>query len=298
MRENWEDPEYRKILWHTASHVLAEAVTTLYTKAKPTIGPPIEEGFYYDFFIDHNFTPEDLEKIEKKMIEILREKKDIVGEEVTKKEALEKFKDNKFKQELINEFAKEGKKLTIFKQGKFYDLCRGGHVDNTKRIKAVKLLKVSASYWRGDSKKETLQRIYGIAFPKQSMLENYLKQKEEAEKRNHIKLGKELDLFSMHDEAPGTVFFHGKGTVIWNELIAFAREEQRKRNYQEVMAPIILKKEVWLKSGHWDHYKDNMYFINADDEEYAVKPMNCPGNILIYKNKRHSYRDLPVRIAE
>tara|TARA_Y100000310_G_scaffold344521_1_gene457723 strand:+ start:2214 stop:3944 length:1731 start_codon:yes stop_codon:yes gene_type:complete len=298
MREDWENPEYRKVLWHTASHVLAEAVVSLYPKAKPTIGPPIEGGFYYDFFVDKAFTPEDFEKIEKKMMEILREKREIVGKEVSKKEALEKFKGNKFKQELINEFAKEKKKLTIFKQGKFYDLCKGGHVDNTKRIKAVKLLKVSASYWRGDSKKESLQRIYGIAFPKQSMLENYLKQKEEAEKRNHLKLGKELDLFSMQGEAPGTVFFHAKGTILWNELTNFAREEQRKRNYEEVITPIILKKELWLKSGHWDHYKENMYFTEIDKEDYAVKPMNCPGHTLVYSNSRHSYRDLPIRMGE
>ncbi|HZX19481.1 MAG TPA: threonine--tRNA ligase [archaeon] len=294
----WKDLEGKKSLWHTATHVLAEAVTSIYPKAKPTMGPSIEEGFYYDFFIDKNFTPEDLEKIEKKMIEIIREKRKIEREEVDRKKALEKFSENKFKKELINEFALEGKTLSIYKQGKFYDLCKGGHVSNTEAIKAVKLLKVSSAYWRGDAKKESLQRIYGIAFPKASMLEEYLKQKEEAEKRNHIKLGKELDLFSFHDEAPGTVFFHAKGTTLWNELINFAREEQRKRNFQEVMAPIILKKELWLTSGHWDHYKENMYFTTVDKEEYAVKPMNCPGNILVYKNKRHSYRDLPIRIAE
>ncbi len=294
----WEDIEGKKSLWHTASHVLAEAVTSLFPDAKPTIGPPIEEGFYYDFFVKKNFTPEDLAKIEKKMMQIISEKRKIEREEVDKKKALEKFAQNKFKQELIEEFAEAGKKLSIYRQEKFYDLCKGGHVSNTEKIKAVKLLKTSASYWRGDSKRESLQRIYGIAFPKESMLQEYLKQKEEAEKRNHLKLGKELDLFSMQDEAPGTIFFHAKGTQLWNTLQEFARTEQKKRNYQEVIAPIILKKELWLKSGHWDHYKDNMYFTKIDDEEYAVKPMNCPGHILIYANARHSYRDLPIRMAE
>ncbi|PIN84813.1 MAG: threonine--tRNA ligase [Candidatus Diapherotrites archaeon CG11_big_fil_rev_8_21_14_0_20_37_9] len=294
----WDDLEGKKSLWHTGSHVMAEAVTKLFPNAKPTIGPPIDEGFYYDFYTEKPFSTEDLAKIEKQMMEIVKEKRKIEREIVSKEKAIEKFSGNKFKQELINEFTGEGKTLSIYYQEKFYDLCKGGHVSNTEKIKAVKLLKVSAAYWRGDSKRESLQRIYGIAFPKASMLEEYVKQKEEAEKRNHLKLGKELDLFSMQGEAPGTIFFHSKGTIIWNELEAFAREEQRKRNYKEVKTPIILKKELWLKSGHWDHYKENMYFTTIDDEEYAVKPMNCPGHILVYANTRHSYRDLPIRMSE
>jgi threonyl-tRNA synthetase len=294
----WQDDEGKKSMWHTASHVLAEAVTELFPEAKPTIGPPIEEGFYYDFHTKEPFTPEDLNKIEKKMQEIIKEKRKIEREETEKNEAIKKFKGNKFKQELIEEFAQQGKKITIYKQGKFYDLCKGGHVTNTEKIGEIKLLKTSSAYWKGDQTKETLQRIYGIAFPKQTMLEEFLKNKEEAEKRNHTKIGKELKIFSMHEEAPGTIFFHNAGTIIWNELVNFAREEQKKRGYIEVITPIIMKKELWLKSGHWDHYKENMYFTKIDNEEYAIKPMNCPGHTLIYSNNRHSYRDLPIRMAE
>ncbi|HLC79951.1 MAG TPA: threonine--tRNA ligase [archaeon] len=294
----WNDDEGKKSLWHSGAHVLAEAVRSIYKDARNTIGPPIDEGFYQDFFTKTPFTPQDLEKIEKKMMEIIKSKRKIEREVVDKKKALEKFKDNKFKQELIEEFAGAGKTITIYKQGDFLDLCKGGHVSNTDVIKAVKLLKVSSAYWRGDPKRESLQRIYGIAFPKESMMQEYLKQKEEAEKRSHIKLGKELSLFSMHQEAPGTIFFHPKGTVIWNELVKFAREEQAKRNYSEVITPIIMKKELWLKSGHWDHYRENMYFTQIDKEEYALKPMNCPGHVLVFANSRHSYKDLPIRIAE
>ncbi len=294
----WEDEEGKKSLWHTASHVLAEAVTTLFPEAKPTIGPPIEEGFYYDFYAEKSFTPEDLKEIEKKMKEIIKEKRQIERQEVTKEEALQKFSDNKFKQELIKEFSEQGKKITIYKQGKFYDLCKGGHVPNTEKIKALKLLKVSSSYWKGDQTKESLQRIYGIAFPKESMLTDYLKNKEEAEKRNHTKLGRELKIFTMHEQAPGTAFFHNNGTIIWNELVSFARQEQAKRGYIEVITPIILKKEIWIKSGHWDHYKQNMYFTKIDEEEYAVKPMNCPGHTIIYSAERHSYKDQPIRMSE
>ncbi|MEM4326732.1 MAG: TGS domain-containing protein, partial [Candidatus Diapherotrites archaeon] len=233
----WQDQEGKKSLWHTASHVLAEAVTTLYPEAKPTIGPPIEEGFYYDFYIEKSFTPKDLEEIEKKMKEIIKEKRQIERQELTIEEALTKFSNNKFKQELIKEFSEQGKRITIYKQGKFYDLCKGGHVSNTEKIKAIKLLKVSSSYWRADQTKESLQRIYGIAFPKESMLQEYIKNKEEAEKRSHTKLGKELKIFSMHEQAPGTAFFHNNGTIIWNELINFARQEQTKRNYIEVITP-------------------------------------------------------------
>ncbi|MCR4369039.1 MAG: threonine--tRNA ligase [archaeon] len=294
----WEDLEGKKSLWHTGAHVLAEAVRSLYKDARNTIGPPLEEGFYQDFYTPRPFTPDDFEKIEKKMMEIIKSKRKIERSVVDKQTALKKMKDNKFKQELIEEFAGEKKTITLYTQGDFIDLCKGGHVSNTDAIKAVKLLKVSSAYWRGDQKKESLQRIYGIAFPKSGMLDDYLKMKEEAEKRNHLKLGKELNLFSMQQEAPGTVFFHHKGATIWNTLVDFSRKEHTKRGYQEVIAPIILKKEMWLKSGHWNHYKENMYFTKIDKEEYAIKPMNCPGHMLIYKNTRHSYRDLPIRISE
>lgn len=294
----WNDLEGKQSLWHTAAHVLAEAVTSMYRDARNTIGPALEEGFYQDFFTEKPFTPDDLGKIEKKMMEIIKEKRTIVREVVDKKAALKEFTWNKFKQELIEEFAGAGKTITIYRQGKFTDLCRGGHVSSTEKIRAVKLLKVSSAYWRGDAKRESLQRIYGIAFPKASMLEEYVKRKEEAEKRSHLKLGKDMNLFTMHEEAPGTIFFHSKGATIWNELIGFAREEQGKRGYREVITPIIMKKELWLKSGHWQHYHESMYFTDIDKEEYAVKPMNCPGHVLLYASNRHSYRELPIRIAE
>ena len=298
MAGKWSEQDYRQQLWHTASHVLAEAVTSLFPDAKPTIGPPIEEGFYYDFDVKKPFTPDDLKKIEQKMSEIIKRNDKIVGKEISKEEALQLFKGNQFKQELINEFAGEGKKLTVFSQGKFLDLCKGGHVESTGKIKAVKLVKTSGAYWRGSEKNPMLQRIYGIAFPEKSMLEEWVKRVEEAEKRNHLRLGKELDLFSMQEEAPGTVFFHPKGKIVWNELEGFLRKEQFKRGYVEVTTPIIMKEELWKKSGHWDHYKENMYFTEIDEEGYAIKPMNCPGHILIYKNSRHSYRELPQRITE
>ncbi|MBI4210526.1 MAG: threonine--tRNA ligase [Candidatus Diapherotrites archaeon] len=294
----WDDEDGKKSMWHTGAHVLAEAVTSLYKDAKNTIGPPVDEGFYQDFFVERPFTPDDLAKIEKRMDEILHEKKTIVREVVDKKKALAEFGWNSFKQELIEEFAGAGKTITLYKQGKFTDLCKGGHVSDTGKIGAVKLLKVSSAYWRGDAKRESLQRIYGIAFPKAAMLEQWVKQKEEAEKRGHLRLGKELDLFSMQQEAPGTAFFHKNGTAIWNELIKFAREEQGKRGYIEVITPLIMKKGLWLKSGHWEHYRENMYFTNIDGEEYAVKPMNCPGHTLIYADSKHSYRELPIRMSE
>src|SRR3989338_2458628 len=215
----WNDAEGKAALWHTGAHVLAEAVRALYKDARNTIGPPIEEGFYQDFYTPEPFTPDDLEKIEKKMAEIIKSKRKIERYVVDKKTALEKMKDNRFKRELIEEFAGAGKTITLYTQGDFIDLCKGGHVSNTEVIKAVKLLKVSGAYWRGDTKKESLQRIYGIVFPEQKMLTEFLEQQKKALENSHLKLGKELGLFSMHEEAPGAVFFHQKGTVIYNELV-------------------------------------------------------------------------------
>ena len=294
----WNDLEGKQSLWHSAAHVLAEAVTSLYPHAKPTIGPPIEEGFYYDFFVEKPFTNEDLEKIEKKMNEIVKEKRNIEREVVSRDEAMKKFRDNKFKQELIGEFAGKGKTISIYRQGKFFDLCKGGHVSSTEKIKALRLTKMSGAYWKGNQKNESLQRIYGIAFPEQKMLDEFLEVQKKASEHSHLKLGRELDLFSMQEEAPGTVFFHPKGTVVYNELVDFLRREQFKRNYNEVSTPQIMKKILWEKSGHWEHYRKNMYFTKIDEEDYAVKPMNCPGHILIYNSERHSYRELPIRIAE
>ncbi|MBI4044893.1 MAG: threonine--tRNA ligase [Candidatus Diapherotrites archaeon] len=294
----WNDAEGKKALWHTAAHVLNEAVQEVFPDALPAIGPPIDEGFYFDFDVSHPFTKEDLEKIEKKMIEIISRKEKVHGKKLEKKDAIRLFEKNPYKKELIEEFTGAGKTLTVYFTGKFADLCKGGHVSETGKIKAVKILKTSGAYWRGDQKNKSLQRIYGIAFPEKKMLDEYLEMQKKAAENSHLKLGKELDLFSMHEEAPGTVFFHPKGTVIYNKLMEFLRREQEKRNYLEVITPMIMKKKLWEQSGHFEHYKENMYFVEIDEEDFAVKPMNCPGHILIFGEKRRSYRELPLRIAE
>ena len=292
---DWKKEDDRKRFWHSTSHVLAAAVKELYPKAKLAIGPAIENGFYYDFDTKP-FKPEDLEKIEKKMLEIIKENEKFVKKEIGKAQALKQFKDEPYKIELIKELP--GKKVSTYTSGKFIDLCKGPHIESTGKIGAVKLLRVSGAYWKGSEKNKMLQRIYGISFPDKKMLRKWLFAKEEAEKRNHLKLGKTLDLFSMQQEAPGCVFIHPNGMVIWNELVKFWKDEHRKAGYVEINTPIILKKELWEKSGHWDHYKENMYFTTIDKEDFAVKPMNCPGGILIYKTKRRSYRELPMRVAE
>jgi len=289
--------EGKEVFWHSTSHLMAEAVMDLFPNAKPTIGPAIEEGYYYDFDIDEAFTPEDLTKIEKKMYEHAKKKEKFERKEISKKEALDLFRDNLYKTELIKELP-DNEKISIYSCGSFTDFCRGPHVSHTGLLKASKLLKVSGAYWRGDEKNKMLQRIYGISFPEKDELKAYINRLEESKKRNHLKLGKELDIFSMHDEAPGVPFFHANGMAIWNALMGFWRTEHAKRGYVEVNGPIVLKKELWIQSGHWDHYKENMYFTKIDDEDYAIKPMNCPGHILIYKTKRHSYRDFPIRMAE
>ncbi len=292
---NWKKEEDRKRFWHSTSHVLAEAVKELYPKTKLAIGPAIEEGFYYDFDIKP-FKPEDLEKIGKKMLEIIKANEKFIKKEISKEQALKQFKDEPYKIELIKELP--GKKVSTYTSGKFTDLCKGPHIESTGRIGAVKLLRVSGAYWKGSEKNKMLQRIYGISFPDKKMLRQWLFVREEAEKRNHLKLGKKLDLFSMQPEAPGCVFIHPNGMVVWNELVKFWKDEHRKAGYVEVSTPIILKKTLWEQSGHWDHYKENMYFTTIDKEDFAVKPMNCPGGILIYKTKRRSYRELPMRVAE
>jgi len=295
-RIDWKKPEDRKKFWHSSSHVMAAAVKEIFPKAKLAIGPAIEEGFYYDFDVKESFKPEDFEKIEKKMAEIIKRNEKFVKKDVGKKDALKLFKDEPYKIELINELP--GKKVSLYYTGKFVDLCKGPHIDKAGQIGSFKLLKVSGAYWRGSEKNKMLQRIYGVSFQDKKQLRQWLHLREEAEKRNHVKLGKELDLFSMHPEAPGAVFIHPNGMVIWNLLIEFWMREHEKAGYVEVQTPIIMKKELWERSGHWDHYKENMYFTEIDGEEFAVKPMNCPGGILIYKNSRHSYRELPMRIAE
>jgi threonyl-tRNA synthetase len=293
---DWSKEEDRQRFWHSSSHVMAAAVKQLFPDAKFAIGPSIEEGFYYDFDSSRPFTPDDLQRIEKKMLEIIAEKQGFEKKEIDKKKALELFKGQQYKIELINELP--GKNVSIYANGSFTDLCKGPHLENSGQIKAIKLLRVAGAYWRGSEKNKMLQRIYGISFPEEKMLQQWVQRKEEAEKRNHMLLGKQLDLFSMQQEAPGCVFIHPKGMIVWNELANFWRTEHTKAGYVEVNTPLILRKDLWVQSGHWDHYKENMYFTKIDDEDFAVKPMNCPGGILIFKTKRHSYRDLPIRMAE
>lgn len=287
------DAELEK-LRHSCSHVLAQAVKKLFPKAKLGIGPAIEDGFYYDFD-GVDFKEEDLERIEKEMHKTIKENQKFEELDVTKKKAEQMLKDEPYKLELLQEL--KGK-ITFYKNNDFIDLCKGPHVKSTGEIKAFKLMKIAGAYWKGDSNRPMLQRIYGVAFKTEKELRQYLHFLEEAEKRNHIKLGKELGIFSMHEEAPGFPFFHPKGMIIWNELMKYWKEEHNKEGYSEVKTPIILNKNLWEQSGHWEHYKENMYFTKIDQKDFAVKPMNCPGGILIYKTNLHSYRELPLRVAE
>ncbi|WP_373877508.1 threonine--tRNA ligase [Tepidanaerobacter syntrophicus] len=295
----FEDEEARKAFWHSTSHVMAQAVKRLFPETKLAIGPAIDEGFYYDFDRDESFTPSDLEKIENEMAKIVAEDYPFCRIDVTKEEALSEFKKmgEPYKVELI-EALPEDVPISFYQQGEFKDLCAGPHIPSTGKIKAFKLTSLAGAYWRGDERNKMLQRIYGISFPKKSMLDEYLKRIEEAKKRDHRKLGRELDIFSLHEEGPGFPFFHPNGMVIWNLLTDFWRKEHTKRGYKEIKTPIILNEELWRRSGHWDHYKENMYFTQIDGENYAVKPMNCPGGILMYKTDSHSYRDLPIRLGE
>ncbi|WP_373877784.1 threonine--tRNA ligase [Tepidanaerobacter syntrophicus] len=295
----FEDEEGRKAFWHSTSHVMAQAVKRLFPETKLAIGPAIDEGFYYDFDRDESFTPSDLEKIENEMAKIAAEDYPFCRIDVTKEEALSEFKKmgEPYKVELI-EALPEDAPISFYQQGEFKDLCAGPHIPSTGKIKAFKLTSLAGAYWRGDERNKMLQRIYGISFPKKSMLDEYLKRIEEAKKRDHRKLGRELDIFSLHEEGPGFPFFHPNGMVIWNLLTDFWRKEHTKRGYKEIKTPIILNEELWRRSGHWDHYKENMYFTQIDGENYAVKPMNCPGGILMYKTDSHSYRDLPIRLGE
>lgn len=295
----FKDEEGKQIFWHSSAHVLAQAVKELWPKTKLTIGPAIEQGFYYDFDIEKPFTPDDLSIIEKKVKEIVNRRIDFKRETISKKDLLTvmKERDEPYKIEMITEKIK-GNETTVYHQDDFVDFCRGPHVPNTKMIKAFKLTKIAGAYWKGNAKNKMLQRIYGIAFPDKKGLKEYLHLIEEAEKRDHRKIGKELDLYSFQDEAPGMPFFHAKGQHIWNVLVTFVRGLLKERDYQLVKAPIILNKDLWLRSGHWDHYSENMYFTKIDDQDFAVKPMNCPGHMLIFKNAMHSYRDLPIRMGE
>ncbi|WKY48875.1 threonine--tRNA ligase [Eubacteriaceae bacterium ES3] len=295
----FEDEGGKHAFWHTGSHLLAQAVKRLYPEAKLAIGPAIDNGFYYDIDVDVIITPEIMEKIEKKMKEIVKEGLEITRFELPRNEALKKVREEGeiYKEELIEKLPEDAV-ISFYQQGEFTDLCAGPHLKDLKGIKAIKLLSLAGAYWRGDEKNKMLQRIYGITFPKKSELDDYLTKLEEAKKRDHRKLGKELDLFSLQDEGPGFPFFHPKGMIIRNELENFWRQEHQKRGYQEIRTPIILNAELWKRSGHWDHYRENMYFTEIDESSYAVKPMNCPGAMLVYKRTGHSYRELPIKMAE
>lgn len=293
------DPEGLRALRHTASHIMAQAILRLWPDTKLAIGPAIDNGFYYDMDTEHVFSPEDFPKIEKEMAKIVKENLPLEHRVVAREEALAKFRasGDVYKVELIENLP-EDSVITFYSQGEFTDLCAGGHVPSTGKVKAFKLMSVAGAYWRGDEKNKMLQRIYGTAFPSQEELDQYLFLLEEAERRDHRKLGKELDLFSFQPEGPGFPFFHPKGMVLRNALLEFWRELHREYQYEEISTPVILNRDLWMQSGHWDHYRDNMYFTKIDDEDYAVKPMNCPGSILYFKSGLRSYRDLPIRVAE
>ncbi|PRT11204.1 threonine--tRNA ligase [Bacillus thuringiensis] len=288
-----------EIAKHSAAHILAQAVKRLYGDINLGVGPVIENGFYYDMDLPSSVNIEDLRKIEKEMKKIINENIKIERVEVSREEAAKLFQeiDDSLKLELL-EAIPSGESVTLYKQGEFVDLCRGPHLPSTGYLKAFQLTHVSGAYWRGDSNKQVLQRIYGVAFSSQKELEEYLHFVEEAAKRNHRKLGSELELFMFSEEAPGMPFYLPKGQIIRNELEAFLREIQKEYNYQEVRTPFMMNQEVWERSGHWGHYKDNMYFSEVDNKSFALKPMNCPGHMLMFKNKLHSYRELPIRMCE
>ena len=297
----FENEEYRQTYWHTCSHIMAQAVKRLWPEVKLAIGPSIKEGWYYDMDAPFAFTPEHMAEIEAEMRKICKEKLKLERFELPREEAI-KFmeeKDEPYKVELIQDLPEDAH-ISFYKQGEFTDLCAGPHLDSTGRVKgnAIKLLACNAAYWRGDSNRETLQRIYGIAFPKKEELDAYLERIEEAKRRDHRKLGKELGLFMLTDEGPGFPFFLPKGMVLKNTLIDYWRQVHKRYGYVEVSTPIILNRRLWERSGHWDHYKQNMYTTVIDGEDYAVKPMNCPGGMLVYASEPHSYRDLPMRVGE
>jgi threonyl-tRNA synthetase len=284
---------------HSASHVLAHAVKRLYPTARLGIGPAIENGFYYDIEFEEPISSDDLEVIEKEMKKIIREKKPIRRREMSREEALQLFGDmgESYKLELINDLPGDVV-ISCYEQDDFIDLCAGPHLAHTGMVKAFKLTGLAGAYWRGDERNPMLQRIYGTAFPAKERLDHYLAMIEEAKKRDHRRLGRELDLFSLHDEGPGFPFLHHNGMVIWQELTDFWRREHRLAGYEEIKTPLILNRSLWEQSGHWDHFRENMYFTKIDEQDFAVKPMNCPGSMLVYRSKMHSYRDLPRRIAE
>ncbi len=291
--------EGKKAFWHTSAHVLAQAIKRLYPDAKCAIGPAIENGFYYDFDFDFSFNEENLRDVEAEMMRIVKESLSLSVENKSKPEAIAYMEEQQepFKLEMIKELP-EGERISFYRQGDYVEFCRGPHLANVSYIKAVKLLSVAGAYWRGDEHNKMLTRIYGISFPKASMMEDYLHQLEEAKARDHRKLGKELELFAIMDEGPGLPFYFPKGLILKNQLIDYWRKIHLREGYQEISTPIMLMRSLWEKSGHWDHYRDNMYVTSVDDMDYAIKPMNCPGGMLVYKSKSHSYREFPIRVGE
>ena len=296
---NFEDEQVRNTYRHTASHIMAQAVKNLWPDTKLAIGPAIDNGFYYDFESEHKFSEEDFLKIQKEMKKIVQANYPLERFELPRAEAiaLMEEKNEPYKVELINDLPEDAV-ISFYKQGDFVDLCAGPHMESTGKIKAFKLMSVAGAYWRGDSDRQMLQRIYATAFPTQAELDEYVKRLEEAKKRDHRKIGKEMDLFAIFEEGPGFPFFMPNGMIIRNELESFWKSEHRKRGYEEIKTPLIMNEQLWRTSGHWDHYKDNMYFTKIDGEDYAIKPMNCPGSLLAYKRKMWSYRDFPIRMGE
>ena len=294
---SFDEPVGQEVFWHSSAHVLAQAVLRLYPNAKPTIGPAIENGFYYDF-ADLTISDADFEKINKEMQAICEEnfkpKREVFA---SKQDAVQTFSSNKYKKELIEGFDESGV-FSAYSQGEFFDLCRGPHLPNLGKIKAITILKTSGAYWRGDAKNEMLTRIYGISFPDRKLLKEYLHKLEEAKKRDHKVIGPRLGLFSLHEEAPGTPFIHPKGMVIWNKLLEYWRECHKRAAYVEIKTPTMMVKDLWIRSGHWQNYRENMFTSEIEKREFAIKPMNCPGAMLFYKTSTHSYRDLPWRVAE
>lgn len=296
---DFRDENVKEAYRHTSSHIMAQAIKRLWPEAKLAIGPAIKDGFYYDVDLDHKITDDDLKKIQKEMKKIINANYPLEKSILSRDKALElmRQKDEDYKVELINDLPSD-EEISFYTQGEFIDLCAGPHVESTGKIKAIKLMSVAGAYWRGNEKNKMLQRVYGTAFPSQEELQEYIDRIEEAKKRDHRKIGKEMDLFALMEEGPGFPFFLPNGMILRTELENYWRQEHRKRGYDEIKTPLILSEELWHTSGHYDHYKENMYFTSIDDAEYAIKPMNCPGAMLTYKRKLYSYRDFPIRLAE
>lgn len=295
----FESEAGREVFWHSSSHLMAQAVCRLFPGTKCSIGPAIDNGFYYDFDSEHVFSPEDLARIENEMAKIASEKVPFLRKELPRNEALQFFseRDNRYKTEIITGLAEDAV-ISLYEQGDFIDLCRGPHVPHTGYLKAAKLLSLAGAYWRGDQKNRMLQRIYGISFPSKKQLDEWVRRFEEAKKRDHRKIGREMDLFSFQEEGPGFPFWHPNGTIVFNALATYIREKNIARGYGEIRTPPILNESLWHTSGHWENFHENMYFTEIDEQKFAVKPMNCPGGLLIYKSNLHSYRELPLKNAE